>query len=657
MNPISFFSNPLKILLFFILFFTFNLQALTLTDDFEISENGWQTAGTTRVSYGTPINSTVLRVDVDSTWIGKTYNFGTILANRTVTIEFDLWAVGGWESSGSNIDYFFVEANGVRLVDAETIPGADSVTQEVYHHYSLNATTDNIGELTLRIGQIVSYITGEQAHVDNFSLTVEEGVPVITPDTFSISEAANNSSSVGTVLATNNPTTFSIISGNIDGIFAINNSGLIYVADHTNLDFETTSSYTLEIKASNGSGSDTALFTIDVIDVPPPILSPATFTVLETATNGVTVGTVTATNSPTTFTIIAGNNDGIFTIDNNGKITIIDNTNLDFDVTPSYSLEIEVSNNAESSTGSVVINIEDVNPPVASDQTFTISDDATNEDLVGTIIASGDPDTFTIIAGNIDSIFRVENNGDLIIDNNLNLNASLRNEYTLRIRISNNEGSTEINVTILVTPQAIVNGDYRDFTLRTQMYLKGNMKTIGNTVLVPPTQTPEDNKDYDITDTMCDTYTNGSFISNASETNDEYFLCEYQLDLNTKNSTSAQLIMPEKANIAWVGLYWQAIIHNDDFTTNMSVKLGRTNDKFSDFNYTAVTPKELDFKADEGTEDFTSYSAFADVTEIFKVNGWKGGNYVVADIPVTEGKNDGLGLYGAWALVVIYEDS
>jgi|GEM_PF-1414459 len=223
--------------------------------------------------------------------------------------------------------------------------------------------------------------------------------------------------------------------------------------------------------------------------------------------------------------------------------------------------------------------------------------------------------------------------------------------------VTDQSGNLTDTATVSITVSDAINENYRDFALRTQLFLKGNMRTIGNTVLVPPTQTPSDSNNYDIANNMCDTYTNGPFITDATATNDDYFLCEYQLDTNTRNSTAAELIMPPAANIAWAGLYWQAIVHEDDFTTNMSIKLGRTNFTYSDFNYTALTPSILDYMHDAGSDDFVSYAAFADVTNIFKNNGWKSGNYVVADIPVTEGKNDGLGLYGAWTLVVIYEDS
>ena len=54
---------------------------------------------------------------------------------------------------------------------------------------------------------------------------------------------------------------------NSDGIFGISNAGAITVADNTNLDYDTTNSYTLTIVASDASSSDVETVTIGVTDI------------------------------------------------------------------------------------------------------------------------------------------------------------------------------------------------------------------------------------------------------------------------------------------------------------------------------------------------------------------------------------------------------
>ena len=62
--------------------------------------------------------------------------------------------------------------------------------------------------------------------------------------------------------------TWSIASGNDDGVFAIGAStGAITVADTTNLDYETTTSYDLVVQATDGTTPDTETITITLKNV------------------------------------------------------------------------------------------------------------------------------------------------------------------------------------------------------------------------------------------------------------------------------------------------------------------------------------------------------------------------------------------------------
>lgn len=218
-------------------------------------------------------------------------------------------------------------------------------------------------------------------------------------------------------------------------------------------------------------------------------------------------------------------------------------------------------------------------------------------------------------------------------------------DETFSITLSNS-GSTIISdnqatITIENDDAPPVNNGYRDFTLRKQLYLKGNMKTIGNTVLVPP------NPNNDV----CGTYTNGNYYTDVGTANNNWYLCGYQTDVGTTNSTTAALEIPSYAKVVWAGLYWQALVSNASFSTTMNIKIKKDNGSYNDISYDT-----LDYLADSGKVGYTSYAAFKDVTNYFTSNNWANGNYTVANIPVHEGKVDTLGTYGAWTMVVIYED-
>lgn len=234
-------------------------------------------------------------------------------------------------------------------------------------------------------------------------------------------------------------------------------------------------------------------------------------------------------------------------------------------------------------------------------------------------------------------------NGTLTYTPNANYMGSDTFNYTIE-----DVNGYEDTATVTITVTDIITSGYRDFSLRKQLYTLGDMRTIGNSVLVPPTTQNA---------TICSTYTNGPFTVDASSANNYYYLCGYHVDTTTaglSNSTSAELSLPTGAKVIWAGLYWQAIVANGSFNTSMTVKIRQ---EAGSNIYNDVTPDRLDYLQDAGHTGYTSYSAFADVSEYFGEGKWNEGNYTVANIPVYEGKIDDLGSYGAWTLVVAYTNA
>ncbi len=135
-----------------------------------------------------------------------------------------------------------------------------------------------------------------------FTLTVNpvNDVPRVTAATFSVSEITSNDFEVGTVTAADPEgaliTAYSILGGNTNNAFKIDNSGVIRVNDASKIDFETLAKYTLTIKATdaNGGFSSTAAQT-----------GPITINV----TNEFVDRTIDAVNSDNTVTVLrVGNN-------------------------------------------------------------------------------------------------------------------------------------------------------------------------------------------------------------------------------------------------------------------------------------------------------------------------------------------------------------
>ena len=277
------------------------------------------------------------------------------------------------------------------------------------------------------------------------NVTDNNSLPVVTSSqTFTIAENANNGTAVsgnsGAIAATDADgdglSNWTIVSGNDAGKFALNaSSGVITVAG--GLDYETTTSYTLTVKVSDGSVfSATKTITINVTDINDlaPAVVDSSFSINENVASGTSVGTPRATDgdgSSTTFsgwTITSGNAAGKFAINSStGAITTAASVN--HEETSSYTLGITVSDGTNtSSAGTINIAINDLNEkPVATAQSITVSEDAT--DVVITL-ASSDPDgdvisTYTITSISTDGTLKQSDDSG-ISSNNTNVTSSAK---------------------------------------------------------------------------------------------------------------------------------------------------------------------------------------------------------------------------------------
>lgn len=209
------------------------------------------------------------------------------------------------------------------------------------------------------------------------SLNNVNEAPQFDATSFSLNENSPNSTVVGTVTGSDpdagQSLTYAIVSGNTNGAFAINPvSGQITVLNSAALNFEATPSFSLVVRATdNGtpSLSTNATITIALTDVnEAPQLLAQTFSIAENSANGSAVGTVVASDPDAgqtlTYAILAGNTSGAFAINSStGKITVANAAALDFEVTPTFSLQVRVSDNgtpSRSSTATVTVSLTDV---------------------------------------------------------------------------------------------------------------------------------------------------------------------------------------------------------------------------------------------------------------------------------------------------------
>lgn len=141
------------------------------------------------------------------------------------------------------------------------------------------------------------------------------------------------------------------------------------------MDFETTPSISLLISVTDGALSGVAIITVNLLDVAEneaPSISDQTFTLEENSANGTSVGTVVATDAesePQTFVIESGNEAGAFLlVSATGELMVANSSELDFESTPSFELNVSVSGGNQTTTATITINLTDIEETVLGAQ-------------------------------------------------------------------------------------------------------------------------------------------------------------------------------------------------------------------------------------------------------------------------------------------------
>jgi len=175
----------------------------------------------------------------------------------------------------------------------------------------------------------------------------------------------------------------------------------------------------------------------------------------------------------------------------------------------------------------------------------------------------------------------------------------------------------------------------RDFELRHQENLFGDVKVIGNTVL-------------------CVKNNDGVCINDAEDANNH-------LDLQKTSSSYSTLTLPENSTVKYARLYWQGRYYKKSpWNTERKAKARVIKFKSETDAWQTITADILDLGYDG---ERPTYAATADVTEYIKAQGASKyfvdttTFYTITGATSNYSSNpDGLGAFGAWVLVVVYQD-
>ncbi|MFA8300050.1 MAG: BspA family leucine-rich repeat surface protein [Hyphomicrobiales bacterium] len=309
----------------------------------------------------------------------------------------------------------------------------------------------------------------------DIQITDDDYSPVITANqVFEVSENVSMKKELGSIAVTHGNEAsvfkdFRIKKGNEKGIFNLDseNGKLSLVKPHS-LNFDRRKFYTLTITVSDGiNTSNETNITINVLDFnhTPNLMFNHGYSIVENAEEGEYIGFVNASdkdaNDKLTYMIIKGNEENIFNLNSeNGKLTLAKPELINYDNKQSYTLTVTASDGVNTSEeADISINVLDFNytPEIVAEQVFEISENATQDNLIGAILASDkdadDKLTYMIIKGNEENIFNLNSeNGKLTLAKPELINYDNKQSYTLTITASdgvNTSKEADININVL----------------------------------------------------------------------------------------------------------------------------------------------------------------------------------------------------------------
>lgn len=205
---------------------------------------------------------------------------------------------------------------------------------------------------------------------------------------------------------------------------------------------------------------DSATFTLTVVPAnQPPQIADQSFSLDENSAVGTAVGTVTASDPESdaiTFSIDSGNDSGTFSIDaGSGALTVADNTSLDYETNPIFTLTVGVTDGNSSANAVITINLNDVNEaPIVSDQTLSVQERKDNGTVVGSLTAS-DPEgqtlTWSISSVNTGDAFALSSAGELTVSNTDAIDYETSQQFLLVVAVSDGTNSSSANLTVDIT--------------------------------------------------------------------------------------------------------------------------------------------------------------------------------------------------------------
>jgi hypothetical protein len=291
----------------------------------------------------------------------------------------------------------------------------------------------------------------------------ENQAPQYSPELFTTSENIFGTTSFGIIVVSDqedDPLSFTIAEASGSGIFEIDIvTGELFVLDIGALSFANSPILEIEVHIFDGLDTTIANVTVNIIENQDPQISNQSFTISENSSAGFLIGEVSASDSeedPLTFEIKQGNNSGIFDVDNEtGELFVLDNSALKFANSPILEIGIIVFDGLDASSATITLNITENQIPQINDQSFSISENTSNGEPVGTVVASdsnNDVLTFSMNTGNDLGAFTIDSqSGEFSVSDSSKLQFSTNPLFELGVKVFDGQKTASTTVTISLT--------------------------------------------------------------------------------------------------------------------------------------------------------------------------------------------------------------
>ncbi|MDC6384657.1 cadherin domain-containing protein [Muricauda sp. SK9] len=354
------------------------------------------------------------------------YTVGTIEATGGTAVNFSITSQS--PSGAMNIDASSGEITvaDASLFDFETNPiiTATVTANNAENTATLTVNLNNVGEVSAQ----------------SFEATIDENPA--------------DGQVIGAIQAGGSASGFSISSQSPSGALSIDaNSGELTVADASLFDFETNPIITATISINDADNPATV--TINLNDVMEWSTQDFTADLDENPTDGQVVGTIQVSGGGTFgFSITSQTPAGALSIDaTTGALSVLDPNLFDYETNPVITATILVDDGVFTDTATATINLNDVDEIVVQQANFTVDENPSNGDVVGTVQATSNGSlTYAITFQNPAGAFTIDQNtGELTVADESLFDYEANPNMLATISVDNGTYSVSANAFVVLT--------------------------------------------------------------------------------------------------------------------------------------------------------------------------------------------------------------